>query len=489
MAEDDQGKREDLFEDLDKFFAPIRDVDWPEDRPAPRAEEPQRPVPPVPPTPPTPPAPPPVPGPQSIQMSAYDDDRETGREASRETVRPTIRQPIRIGEDDDEEGYVPLPPVRITDDEPAPSPEDLEAAADYFAGSIRDEGSSSDEPSPSRWEEEQEPAPVHVPDTTGEFGSIAALLGEIEGREAEAVAPPRTIVVGPDGMEGPSWQDPTSVEVGSGDDRPARRNVPLAALTGLALAAVAVVTLVLGGPWFALFAGVAVVLGMGEWYQAVRKQGGQPATAIGMASGALLLAAAYLRGEAAMLGMIPLSIVATFLWYLAQSPSHRRDVGANIASTLMGVAYVGLLAGYALLILGLPDGEALLMGVVGLTIAYDTAAFAAGYLWGSRPLAPSVSPQKSWEGAIGGTILALGVSIGVVAPAVPVLGTIGRAAALAIVVAIFAPLGDLAESLLKRDLGVKDMGNILPGHGGILDRVDALLFVMPAAFFFFRLVG
>ncbi|HZD18515.1 MAG TPA: phosphatidate cytidylyltransferase, partial [Actinomycetota bacterium] len=100
----------------------------------------------------------------------------------------------------------------------------------------------------------------------------------------------------------------------------------------------------------------------------------------------------------------------------------------------------------------------------------------------------TVSPKKSWEGAIGATVVVLFVAIAIVPVAVDVFSA-GRAAGLAIVIAVAAPLGDLAESALKRDLGVKDMGSLLPGHGGVLDRIDAILFAAPAAYYFLRLVG
>jgi phosphatidate cytidylyltransferase len=161
------------------------------------------------------------------------------------------------------------------------------------------------------------------------------------------------------------------------------------------------------------------------------------------------------------------------------------DVGA----TLLGVVYVPFLASFALVMLRVEPAEVgrnLLLAVVGLTILYDILAYAVGSMWGDRALAPTVSPSKSWEGAGGATLLILLVAISLVPSIEPFTPT--TSVGLALIVAIFAPIGDLVESAFKRDLGVKDMSSILPGHGGILDRIDSILFTAPAAWYFFRLV-
>jgi phosphatidate cytidylyltransferase len=266
------------------------------------------------------------------------------------------------------------------------------------------------------------------------------------------------------------------------------RNVPAAFLTGLVLAVLAVGSLAIAAGAFAIVAGIIVLWAQGEFYRALQKQHHQPATALGLVSGVLVLAAGYFRGEAAMLAMFVLSMFATFVWYMAVPAQHRKNVAANVGLTVLGVAYVPLLASYALAMLEGPDGRAVTVAVIGLTFVYDTAAFIVGSWWGSRPLAPTISPKKSIEGLVGATLVVIAVSVGIVPNAVDILNTLGRAAGLAVVVAIFAPLGDLAESLLKRDLGLKDMGSILPGHGGVLDRIDSVLFVAPAAYFFMRLI-
>jgi phosphatidate cytidylyltransferase len=283
-------------------------------------------------------------------------------------------------------------------------------------------------------------------------------------------------------------QAPPAIAVGADSERAGPgRDVPTAFITGIVLAGLAVGAILIGPGAFAIFAGIVVLFAQGEFYLAMQKRHYQPATALGLVSGALVLGAGYYRGENAMLAIMALSLFATFLWYMTVPPQHRRNVVANIAITTLGVAYIPLLAAYALAVLKLPDGEGLTLSIIGLTFVYDTAAFGVGYFWGSRPLAPNISPKKSWEGAIGATLVTIAVAVAVVTQ-VDLLDSIPNAVGLAVVVALFAPLGDLAESLIKRDLEIKDMGGILPGHGGVMDRIDSVLFVAPAAFIYLRLI-
>jgi len=355
--------------------------------------------------------------------------------------------------------------------EEAPDIEAVEAAADHFAESVRDEVQA----------EPEAPAPQPTEEV-----AIAQLLGE-EGATDDAETT-RTVRVGAEGFGGPSWQEPTAIEVGADSERAGPgRDVPTAFITGIVLAGLAVGAILIGPGAFAIFAGIVVLFAQGEFYLAMQKRHYQPATALGLVSGALVLGAGYYRGENAMLAIMALSLFATFLWYMTVPPQHRRNVVANIAITTLGVLYIPLLAAYALAVLKLPDGEGLTLSIIGLTFVYDTAAFGVGYFWGSRPLAPNISPKKSWEGAIGATLVTIAVAVAVVTQ-VDLLDSIPNSVGLAVVVALFAPLGDLAESLIKRDLEIKDMGGILPGHGGVMDRIDSVLFVAPAAFIYLRLI-
>jgi phosphatidate cytidylyltransferase len=191
--------------------------------------------------------------------------------------------------------------------------------------------------------------------------------------------------------------------------------------------------------------------------------------------------------------MFALGTIATFLWFMSVPGQQRHHTIQNIGLTLMDVAWIPLLAGYLLVTLTMKDGRSLVIAVVGLTFVFDTAAFLVGQVWGGslfpRSLAPSTSPRKSIEGSIGATLITVIFGAALVPSFVSSFESRRiDALLLALVVAAAATFGDLAESLVKRDLEVKDMGNVLPGHGGVLDRIDSLLFVAPAAYLLFRIV-
>ena len=507
MPEDEEKTEgEDLFEDLDKFFAPIQDVDWPESsEPAkpqaaparqeepeseeagrgstmafetePKAQREEEPA-----------TEPGGTGDLFASEGAPTRAEEAAEEPDAEEVEAFLFEAEAEGYEESEPGtdYVDLPggegedagvaeleETQTAAEEP-PDIEAVEAAADHFAESVRDEVVIEPEP--------------EAPHPTEEV-AIAELLGDEEAATEGGPEAARTVRVGAEGFGGPSWQEPTAIEVGAEPERAGPgRDLPTAFLTGLVLAGVAVVTILIGPGAFAIYAGIVVLFAQGEFYLAMQKRHYQPATALGLVSGALVLGAGYYRGENAMLAIVAMSLFATFLWYMTVPPQHRANLVSNIAITVFGIVYIPLLAAYAIAVLGLTDGEGLALSIIGLTFVYDTAAFGVGYLWGSRPLAPNISPKKSWEGAIGATLVTMAVAVGVVSPLVDHLNTVGSSVGLAVVVALFAPLGDLAESLIKRDLGIKDMGGILPGHGGVMDRIDSVLFVAPAAFIYLRLI-
>jgi phosphatidate cytidylyltransferase len=550
IPEGDQGNKDELFEDLDKFFAPIQDVEWPEPEapqaapPSPEADDPdvdqeegagEHPDPLVSPesTVRPPEADPETASPEApvsefaaeegagsddILVRPADDSSDPtdegglfGRDAEPEPAEGWLPETTAV-----EEGWPgreeypddvpqPVPAVEeeyteIAADASEPSIEDVEAAADHFAESVRAETGSEEDVAVIGDSPDTATEPMQTVDLSSLEAEADITIGGDEDVEQSILADldepevaQRTVVVGSgEGLGGPSWQEPTSVEVGADQEgRPdAGRDVPAAFLTGLVLAAIALGSLAIGSGVFAVVASLIALVAMGELYGVMHRRHLQPATAVGLVGGALVLAGAYLHGEAAMAAMLAMTTAAAFLWFMTVPQSHRKNITSSIGVTILPVVYVALLAGYALTTVTLDaplNGPRLVIDVIVLTFAYDAVAFAVGSGWGSRPLAQTISPKKSWEGSAAATVVVIGVSVVMAALFVPALDTIPRSVGLAIVVAVFAPLGDLAESLIKRDLDVKDMGSILPGHGGVLDRIDSLLFVAPAAFLYFRI--
>jgi phosphatidate cytidylyltransferase len=294
------------------------------------------------------------------------------------------------------------------------------------------------------------------------------------------------------------WDDGSTVspDVGGtliGELGPDERDVPAAFLTGVVLAIAALAALLIGDWLFGLLAAAVVLLAQGELFGVMVKHHRQPATAVGLVAGALMLAAGYFRGEGAVLAMFALGVAATFLWFMSGPSTGRRDATANIGLTVLNMAWVPLLGSYLFVLLEGDSGTSLVVSVIGLTFVYDTAAFLSGSVWGGqffeRPLAPTISPKKSVEGVVIGTLVTVVVSVTLITSFVdPFENQRIEALLLGLVVAAAATFGDLAESLVKRDVGIKDMGSILPGHGGVLDRIDSLLFVAPAAFFLYRII-
>jgi phosphatidate cytidylyltransferase len=234
---------------------------------------------------------------------------------------------------------------------------------------------------------------------------------------------------------------------------------------------------------------VVVVLAAAEAFHAFRRPGTHPATLLGLVATGAAMVAAYSKGVAALPLVLVLLIVMSMIWYLVGA--ERGSPVAGISATVLGFAWVGLLGSFAGLLLApsqYPDrhGIAFLFGAVAATVAADVGALVIGGWRGRHPLAPSVSPHKTWEGFIGGAFLAVLVSAAITGSVHP--WTPAKAAVLGLAAAVLAPAGDLCESLIKRELGLKDMGSLLPGHGGVLDRVDGLLFVLPATYYLVRVL-
>ncbi len=269
----------------------------------------------------------------------------------------------------------------------------------------------------------------------------------------------------------------------------AERRVGASIASGVAFGAVALVCLVAGPLATAVLSAAVLTVAAAELLGVLRRGGFKPATLLILLATPLSVFAGYSKGEPAVVLVVALVVAFSFLWSLAGISRERPLIDTGVS--LLTFAWIGFLGAFAGLLLApgyFPHrhGIAYFGGVALLTVAYDIGALVVGRWIGHRQLAPLVSPGKTWEGAAGGTLLAIVVAVAVVGRIAP--WSMGRAAVLAIVVAVAAPFGDLVESLVKRDLALKDMGSFLPGHGGILDRIDGLLFAMPAAFYILRLL-
>jgi phosphatidate cytidylyltransferase len=255
---------------------------------------------------------------------------------------------------------------------------------------------------------------------------------------------------------------------------------------GVAIAVVAVILLRLGPGFAMILVELVIVLAGIELFSALRRGGHRPATLLGLAAIAAYPLAVYWRGEPAMPLVMVLTIVFTMLWFILGIGGNARAV-PNVGVTVLGVAYVGLLGSFAALLLKIPvEGVSIFLVTIVAGVFYDVGGFFVGRQLGRTPLA-TVSPNKTVEGLLGGMAIAVVATVVTAAFFGPL--SFGQSVAFGVALAIAAPIGDLAESLLKRDLGVKDMGTLLPSHGGLLDRFDGMLFVLPTAFYMLRVLG
>jgi phosphatidate cytidylyltransferase len=277
----------------------------------------------------------------------------------------------------------------------------------------------------------------------------------------------------------PSPMEPVPMEPVPPPERRSRagRNLTAAVAVGLGMGAVVLLSLYV---WKAAFLGVlaiAVVLGIWELSNALGADRVRVAVVPIAVGGLAILVAAYSGGSEAMLVALALTVLATIVWRLPDNPpGYVRDVTSGIFVTM----YVPFLAGFAALMLRQDDGADRVVVFILLTVFSDVGGYAAGVLFGKHPMAPHVSPKKSWEGFAGsGLFSAVGgaVILPLLLDGSPVAG-----AAIGLAVMFAATLGDLGESMIKRDLGIKDMGSLLPGHGGMMDRLDSLLPAAPVTF-------
>jgi phosphatidate cytidylyltransferase len=256
----------------------------------------------------------------------------------------------------------------------------------------------------------------------------------------------------------------------------AGRNLPAAIGVGVGLLAVVVASLFLVKDVFVAVVVIALGIGLYELARAFATAGIHIPVLPVLTGGTIMLVGGFYGGmETASIAMA-LTVIGTLVWRLAEgADGFVRDTSAGI----FALSYLFLMGVFVMLMLLEDDGPWRIVAFIVATIASDIGGYIAGVLFGKHPMAPTISPKKSWEGFAGSLIVGILAGIGTV-----VYGLDGHwwaGVVLGIAGVVFATLGDLSESLIKRDLGIKDMGDLLPGHGGIMDRLDSLIAVAPIA--------
>ena len=258
----------------------------------------------------------------------------------------------------------------------------------------------------------------------------------------------------------------------------AGRNLPVATAVGLGLLALVGVSLFLVKELFVVLALAAVGASLWELTHAFGRRGIRLPLLPLLVGAAGILVSSYLAGEEALLVSFVLTAGGVVVWRAIDGSG--RAALRDASAAVLAAAWLPFLGGFVMLMLAMPDGARRVLLFVLLAVASDVGGYAAGELVGRHPLAPSVSPKKTWEGLGGSVLLTCLVGAAGITWLLDGRPLIGVLLGLATVAT--ATLGDLAESLIKRDLELKDMGTLLPGHGGVLDRLDSLLLTAPVVY-------
>lgn len=281
--------------------------------------------------------------------------------------------------------------------------------------------------------------------------------------------------------EVPAEVPPAPVASGRG------RSKTLSTATGIVLGALVLAALARGPVTTLVVVVVALSVAAGEGFVLLRRAGLAPMALLGIASVAAISVFGYLDGAPGVLAAVAVSTVLTLVWFVLLRGG--RYLLRGFAPTQALVLWIGLFGGFAALLLRRsefgPDGLGLLIGVLATAVSADVFAFFGGSLVGRHPLAPQISPGKTVEGVVIGGVAAVLVGMFGVARMHPF--DLASGLALGILAAVVVPLGDLAESALKRLVDAKDSSRLLPGHGGMLDRIDGILLLLPCAYALFML--
>ncbi|GAA4530956.1 phosphatidate cytidylyltransferase [Amycolatopsis samaneae] len=251
----------------------------------------------------------------------------------------------------------------------------------------------------------------------------------------------------------------------------AGRNLPAAIAVGLVLGAAIVVSLLTVRHLFIGIVAIAIAVGTIELAGALRRAADiRVALVPVLVGGQAMIWLAWPFGREGLVTAFVLTVLACLLWRLpGGAQGYLRDVGASV----FAAAYLPLFGAFAAMLVDPDDGVGRVLTFMICVVASDTGGYIAGVLGGKHPMAPSISPKKTWEGFAGSMVA--GLVAGALSLSLLLHGHAWQGMLFGVAVVLTATLGDLVESLIKRDLGIKDMGTMLPGHGGLMDRLDSLL--------------
>jgi phosphatidate cytidylyltransferase len=366
-------------------------------------------------------------------------------------------------------------------------------AADQYAADPYPADPYPAEPDPYPSTSRYPMAPSHAPDSFApdRYTSFQAEVGEFAPNpsddlkyvasglylDSEDGGPYRAEAEGYPG----GWVDPGTPAPAPGR---AGRNLPAAIGVGVGLGAAVIASLFLWRPAFLGVVAVAVGVGVWELVRAIRTSGANPPLVPLVAGGALMTGLAWWgQADALTFGLV-VTVVAVMVWRLADGVN---GYGRDVTAASLVAVYVPFLGGFTAL-LGSPDDGALrVVATLAAVVLSDTGGYIAGVLFGRHPMAPSVSPKKSWEG-LAGSLVATAVGSAILLLLLLDV-SIWWGLVFGLAVSAASVVGDLGESMIKRDLGVKDMGTLLPGHGGLMDRLDSIVFAAPTAYLLLAVIA
>lgn len=284
----------------------------------------------------------------------------------------------------------------------------------------------------------------------------------------------------------PSTPPPSTPSAATPVHGRAGRNLPAAIGVGVGLGAYVILTLLFWPFGFVLLVALALALGSVELHTALLKVGMRSAVVPIVAGSVAIAIGSYVAGRqsppvfsttSVLLASLALTVLASLIWRM---PGGADGFVRDAAASLLTIGYVPLLGSFAALILAAPeDGGTRTVTFLLVVVMNDTGGYIAGVLFGKHPMAPRISPKKSWEGFAGSVLFGTAAAVCMTVFGLHAPWWIGIV--LGVCLVAVATCGDLVESMLKRDLGIKDMSSFLPGHGGVMDRLDSLLLAAPVA--------